>query len=239
MLKCQKTKGKNMQKLISKVSLLKVGKIQTTKLKESKRGELVTAMKKIPIEKSYLKKDGFSDDEVADRVHHGGEFKAIFFMSSLTYQKINEALHVELGYENEASLGENILVRNIVEDDVCVGDIWQIGEAVVEISQPREPCWKLSASTDIKDMTKFIFQRGLTGWYGKVLQEGEIKKDDDIILKSRGYKNLTISKLNTLMIKNPDNIIMQEAINCPKLGTPFKNALKRRYKGNEEFVYQV
>lgn len=230
-----------MEKVISKVSFLKVGKISVTKLEKSKRNELTTAMKKNPILKSYLSKSGFLDDEVADNIHHGGKNKAVFFMSSLTYNKINETLHVSLSYENEASLGENILVENIAEDDVCVGDIWQIGEALIEISQPRQPCWKLSASTNIKQMTKFIFKSGLTGWYGRVLNEGEIKKDDDIVLKSKGFENLTISKLNTLML-NPlsDEKTTKEALDCAKLGTPFKVALKKRYKvkDNKQFNYQ-
>lgn len=223
-----------MQKIISKVSLLKVGKINTENSEIQKNKEYKSAIKKAPINSSFLTKTGFKDDEVADRIHHGGENKALFFMSSITYKTINEVLNVNLTYDNISCMGENILVENIDENDVCIGDIWQIGNALIQITQPRQPCWKLSASTNIKQMTKFIFQSGLTGWYAKVLKEGEIKTNDDIILISRLHEDLSIKNLNLLML-NPkaNDDLMQKAINCNDLGKPFKTALEKRYNSDD------
>lgn len=227
--------------IISKVLYLKVGKPSITKLKNQKRKELFSSIKKKPIEKSFLTKTGFKDDVVADTLHHGGENKALFFFSLHTYEKINKALKSSLSYNKTAVLGENILVNNIDEESVCVGDIWQIGETIVQITQPRQPCWKLSANTSIKEMTKFVFETGLTGWYAKVLKEGNISKNDNIILQEKGYENLSIKKLNILIV-NPmlDVEVTKEALECDDLGLAFKQSLQKRYtlkEADEQFSY--
>lgn len=228
-------------KIISKVELLKVGKITQKKLQNQKRDLLISAIEKFPIKKSYLSKTKFVDDDFADKTHHGGEDKAVFFMSSLTYDKINRDLNTDLTYEKNASLGENILVKNIDESSVFLGDIWQIGDAIVQISQPRQPCWKLSANVDKKEMTKFIFKNGLTGWYARVLQVGEIKTGDDIVLKTRIYEHLSILDLNLALV-NPKNYtkLIKEALNAKELGKAFKTSLYKRYKFDdiEQFEYQ-
>ena len=107
----------------------------------------------------------------------------------------------------------------------------KIGQTKIQITQPRQPCWKLSANTNQKNMTKFIFDSGLTGWYAKVLQEGNISVDDEVILEKRTYPNLNIEKLNQLII-NPmlDEKLTLEALNCAELGKVFMESLSKRYK---------
>ena len=80
-------------------------------------------------------------------------------------------------------------------------------------------------------MTKIIFQSGLTGWYAKVLEEGFITVNDNLILEKRDYSNISIKKLNKLII-NPlyDEKIMEEALSCKELGKPFYKSLFQRYK---------
>lgn len=221
-----------MSQIISKVSALKVGKVVSKKLQNQKRSELISAINKSPIASSYLSKTGFKDDEVADHKHHGGENKALFFMSNLTYKKISEQMDVS--FCDKMNLGENILVENLCEDDVCVGDVWQIGEALVQISQPREPCWKLSANSDKKQMTAFIFKSGLTGWYAKVLKEGKIKKGDDIIFISRQNADFTIAKLNALMCDPLKDVAMtKSALEFSPLGEAFRLSLEKRYRAKD------
>ena len=122
-------------------------------------------------------------------------------------------------------------MSQVCEKDICIGDVLKIGQTKIQITQPRQPCWKLSANTNQKNMTKFIFDSGLTGWYAKVLQEGNISVDDEVILKKRTYPNLNIEKLNQLII-NPmlDEKLTLEALNCAQLGKAFMESLSKRYK---------
>lgn len=215
----------------SKVLYLKVGKVEKIPLEDTKRKELISAIKKYPIKKAFLTKIGFKEDEQADLVHHGGENKALFLFSKKTYEKISKECNINFEIDEMAYFGENLILSNVSEEDICIGDIYEIGESQIQITQPRQPCWKLSANTNQKNMTKFIFDSGLTGWYAKVLQEGNISVDDEVILEKRTYPNLNIEKLNQLII-NPmlDEKLTLEALNCAQLGKAFMESLSKRYK---------
>lgn len=217
--------------ILSKVLFLKVGKVTTKKLQNHPKGELISAIKKEPIQKSYLTKTGFIDDSQGDLLHHGGENKALFLIGDKTYESINKEFGDIYSYNGIANFGENLVLENLQEDDICVGDILSIGEAIVQITQPRQPCWKLSASTEKQNMTKFIFKSGFTGFYAKVLKEGVIAKNDEVILEKRVNESLKISTLNRLIL-NPlfNEKITLEALECEDLGPAFKKSLKKRYE---------
>ena len=165
---------------IARVLFIKVGKVTTTILENSKRKELTSGIKKYPVQNAFLTKTGFLDDEQGDLEHHGGENKALFMFSQKTYEEINKECKIDLNIDEVSHFGENIIFSNISENDICVGDIYQLGEVKIQITQPRQPCWKLSANTNKKEMTKFIFQSGLTGWYAKVLIEGAVCVNDEL-----------------------------------------------------------
>ena len=215
----------------SKVLYLKVGKVEKIPLEDTKRKELISAIKKYPIKKAFLTKIGFKEDEQADLVHHGGENKALFLFSKKTYEKISKECNINFEIDEMAYFGENLILSNVSEEDICIGDIYEIGESQIQITQPRQPCWKLSANTDEISMTNFIFNSGLTGWYAKVLEEGIISQNDEVILEKRAYPNLNIKKLNQLII-NPmlDEKLTLEALNCAQLGNAFMESLSKRYK---------
>ena len=224
-----------MNEKISNVLYVKVGKVSTTKLENNKRNELVSGIKKYPVSKAYLTKTGFREDEQGDLLHHGGENKALFLFSAITYKKINSYFNNSFDMTDMAYFGENLILSNICEEDICIGDILKIGQTKVQITQARQPCWKLSANTNQKEMTKFIFDSGLTGWYAKVLEEGFICQNDDVILEKRVNPTLNIKKLNELII-NPmsDESLTIEALNCKELGKAFFESLSKRYKLKEK-----
>ncbi len=231
-----------MSETVCEVLYVKVGQVKTTPLENSARKELVTGMKKHPVPHAYLTKTGFDSDAQADLEHHGGENKALFCMDTQTYQTINTLCQTDFAYDEVAHFGENLIISNVVQKEICVGDIYTIGEAVVQVTQPRQPCWKLSASTNVKKMTAVIFQHGLTGWYSKVLKEGTVRQNDTMVLQERAYPNLNIELLNQLII-NPlvNEDVTLEALACEELGKPFKESLQKRYdsKGeDEQFAYQ-
>ena len=224
-----------MNEKISNVLYVKVGKVSTTKLENNKRNELVSGIKKYPVSKAYLTKTGFREDEQGDLLHHGGENKALFLFSSITYKKINSYFNNSFDMTDMAYFGENLILSNICEEDICIGDILKIGQTKVQITQARQPCWKLSANTNQKEMTKFIFDSGLTGWYAKVLEEGFICQNDEVILEKRVNPTLNIKKLNELII-NPMSYesLTIEALNCKELGKAFFESLSKRYKLKEK-----
>ena len=226
---------------IADVLFLKVGIVTTTALLDNKREELISGIKKSPVNSSYLTKTGFKDDSQGDTLHHGGENKALFLFCASTYEKINSSFDNKFDMTETAFFGENLLLSQVSEEDICVGDILKIGQTIVQITQPRQPCWKLSANTNEKNMTRFIFNSGLTGFYAKVLEEGNISQNDEVILEKRNHPNLSIKKLNEIIV-NPmsDEKLTLEALDCSDLGRAFYNSLKKRYdlkEKDDQFSY--
>ncbi len=214
-----------MNKIISKILSLKIGKGKELKNKEK---VIQSAINKTTVEEAYLTDIGFKGDDQVHKEYHGGPNKAILFYSSLTYDKVNEVLNINLDYKDISPLGENLLVSDITEDDICVGDILKLGVAVVQVTQPREPCNVLNINTKTKEMLKTVIKYGYTGWYAKVLEEGIVKQTDSVELVERIYPNLTIKKLNEAKANPKENLdFIQEAVSCEVLGTPFKKALEK------------
>ena len=224
-----------MSKKIANILYVKVGVVTRTTLINNKREELISGIKKNPISSSYLTKTGFKDDFQGDLLHHGGENKALFLFCASTYEKINSFYNNKFDMTKTAFFGENLILSHVSEEDICIGDVLKIGQARVQITQPRQPCWKLSANTDEKNMTNFIFNSGFTGFYAKVLDEGIISQNDEVILEKRSHLNLSIKKLNELIL-NPmsDEKLTLEALDCSSLGRAFYNSLKKRYELKEK-----
>ena len=220
---------------IANILYVKVGIVTTTKLENSKRTELISGIKKYPVPKAYLLKTGFKEDFQADLLHHGGVNKALFLFSSLTYEKINSYFNNNFDMKNMAFFGENLILSQVCEKDICIGDVLKIGQTKIQITQPRQPCWKLSANTNQKQMTKFIFDSGYTGWYAKVLKEGTICKDDEMRFIKRQEPDLSIKLLNKLIVNPSLNMsLAKKAIQSEFLGKPFKESLEKRYKLKEK-----
>lgn len=213
--------------MTSKVLFLRVGKIEEV---SNLNKTITSAINKKNISSSYLTKIGFSDDEQANKKYHGGENKAVLFFSTTTYEKIQQELNTILDYETTSLLGENILVKELNEENVCVGDVYKLGEAIIQVTQPREPCNSLSINSNNPNMLKCVYENGYTGWYAKVLEEGDLKVSDEISLINRVHPKLTISYLNKV-IKEPKKFPAEiESIKeCSELGTPFKEEILKRF----------
>ena len=175
--------------------------------------------------------DGIKNDEVSDRVHHGGEYKAVFANSYQNYPKWEKFLDVnslEFG-----ALSENLTIDSLNEDDVCIGDIHQIGSVVLEVTQPREPCWKIGQKHHNKKFTKYIYDSGETGWYYKILEEGQFQTKDKVILLRKDVHSITISKANNIL-KNPKESYedTNQLLNHSALGVAFFNSINKNLDKN-------
>ncbi len=213
--------------IISKVVSLQIGKIRTIKDDTMKEKQWITGSYKEPVSNIRdVSFDGFIDDEVSDLVHHGGEHKAIFANSLLNYSKWEEYLDTKLTY---GALAENLTLDNIDEEDVCIGDIHKIGTVTLEVSQPREPCWKISKKHNNKTFTKNIYDTGRTGWYYRVLEEGQIKQNDTVEFLRRIENPITILKANEVLRNPQANIeLANQLTNLDVLGEPFRKSLNKK-----------
>ena len=97
------------------------------------------------------------------------------------------------------AFGENISTIGMTEIDVCIGDVFRVGTLQLQISQGRQPCWKLNARFDVSDMAYRVQKTGRTGWYYRVLQVGRIEPGDEIELIERPQPEWPLSRLISLL----------------------------------------
>lgn len=169
--------------------------------------DIITGLCKRPVfAPLYLTKLGFEGDGVADLKHHGGADKAVCVYSIDHYPYWKKILGITL---YPPAFGENLSVSNFHENNICIGDIFQLGTAVAQVSQPRQPCKTLAARYGRNDMLKLVVDSGRTGCYFRVLQEGTVKKGDKLIIMERDSHKITVSFANQIFHhdrKNPDGI---------------------------------
>ena len=124
--------------------------------------------------------NGFADDEQADLSVHGGLEKAVHHYAADHYCKWRSELGEPAVGFAPGGFGENISTEGITEADICIGDVLALGSAIVEVSQGRQPCWKLNAHTGVPSMAALFQKTVRTGWYYRVLEAGEVRIGDTI-----------------------------------------------------------
>ena len=156
--------------------------------------EFLTGIRKHPVAgEVFLSRQGFEGDGVGDQKHHGGEDKAVCVYSHDHYTYWGPVLGIPMP---GAAFGENLTVAGMTEADVCVGDVYGIGTAVVQVSQPRQPCGTLAARYNRPDLVKLVVDSGRTGFYFRVLTEGRVRAGDVITLIERDRRSVSIAFAN-------------------------------------------
>lgn len=182
-------------------------------------------------DKIWLGKNGLTGDEVADKKNHGGPEKAVFAYPTAHYTYWKKELDIEIGV---GAMGENIAITPTEEDAISIGDTYQFGEAIIQVSQPRRPCWKPARRFRIVDFALRIQNTGRTGWYFRVLQEGFVQENQELTLIERPYPKWTITKCNEVMYVKKDDIdLAKELYQCEYLAPNWKRSLEKRIAGEK------
>jgi MOSC domain-containing protein YiiM len=182
------------------------------------RGELVTTgIFKEPIyHRTKLRKLNLDGDKQADLTVHGGVDKAVYSYPEEHYRFWQKELPDM--YLSWGMFGENFTTEGLFEDNVNIGDQFQIGTAIVIATQPRMPCYKLGVKFGRMDMIKRFLTSGLTGIYFKVLQEGEVGAGDVIELIRRDDNNVTVKDVVRIYTVDKEDVkTMERAIKIKDL----------------------
>ncbi len=172
----------------------------------------------------WLGYEGFRSDEQADRKHHGGPEKAVCVYSAEHYPYWQETL--DMPDLPHGAFGENLTIQGLLETEVCIGDHFSLGEAEVQVSQPRQPCWKLARRWQVKDLTARVEKTGLTGFYFRVIRHGHVQPGDVLRLVDRPFPQWTIQRCNEIMHHSKqDTAAAGELASCPLLSSSWKDSL--------------
>lgn len=158
---------------------------------------LETGIYKMPVDGAVqLHTNGFVGDGQADLKHHGGPDKAVCAYPIEHYSYWEKQLGKKLEY---SAFGENITTAGLLETDVCIGDVYEIGTTVLQVSQPRYPCFKISQKHGPADLPAQVLDTRYSGFYLRVLREGKISTGDAIVKKEDGAGGASVAHVLHLM----------------------------------------
>ncbi len=176
-------------------------------------------------------------DGQADLVHHGGPDKAVLAYSGDHYAYWRQALsNPSLPY---GAFGENLTMAGQTEAEVCIGDTWQIGDGgdgvILQVSQPRQPCWKLARRWRVKTLALQVQEAGYTGWYLRVLREGVVAAGMPVTLLERPCPQWTVGRANRVMhVDKHDLAAAAELASLPLLARSWQSTLLQRAERSHE-----
>lgn len=173
---------------------------------------------------------GFSGDAQGDRVRHGGPDKAVHHYA-LDHAP---AWRAELSslpdfVDRPGAFGENLSTRGLTEAEVCIGDVWRAGTALLQVSQGRQPCWRLNARFGVPDMARRVQASGRTGWYYRVLESGRVASGDALRLAERPHPGWPVTRLvRVFYVDRLDRAALAEIAALPPLAPSWRTLATRR-----------
>ena len=170
-----------------------------------------TGIFKYPVnEPIYLRKEDVKKDTVINRKHHGGIHKACYLFSSDHYPYWKK-LYPDLKWD-WGMFGENLTVDGLNEAEIRIGDMYKVGTALAQVSQPREPCYKLGVRFGSQAVLKQFIAHGYPGTYVRILEEGTVKAGDEFILMEQSDNSLTVQQFYQLLyMKEKDTDLVKLA----------------------------
>ena len=194
---------------------------------ETPRGIVLTSIFKQPVEgRVAVRGNNLEGDRQSDLTVHGGPNKAIYAYASEHYPYWASELQREL---TPGNFGENLTTEGLLEEDVGIGDRYRVGSAVLRVTQPRMPCFKLTVRFDLPSIVKLFWNSGFPGIYFGVVEEGEIGAGDAIELLDRDPAGVTIADvMRVFKGESDDEKLVDRVLAAPLSGSWKQEILERR-----------
>jgi len=189
--------------------------------------EVLSGIVKTPVSTQvFLSFTGLTGDGQADLVHHGGPDKALCVYDYSRYPALEQLMDRRLDW---GAFGENLTVAGCPEELIRIGDVFELGEAVVQVSQPRQPCFKLGARYDYKELPVYFQESGHTGFYFRVLREGEIGPGSTFRRVTTDETSMTVMEANRIMHQGKqDAAAMRSLLTISALSDSWRETLLKR-----------
>ena len=180
----------------------------------------------------WLSTTHLEGNQQADTENHGRLDQAVLLYAAAHYP----AWRAELGRPEigPGGFGENFTVAGLSEATACVGDTYAIGEALIQVTGPRYPCWKIERRWGVAGLTARVAATGRTGWYCRVVREGLVEPGMPVALVERPYPEWTVALVNDFgHRRNKDLATAQALAACPLLNGWWQRLVVRRAMGHE------
>jgi MOSC domain-containing protein YiiM len=166
-------------------------------------------------------------DGQADLKNHGGVDKAVLAYDADHYPKWRHELGMpDMPY---GAFGENLSIVGWSEESLCIGDILRMGTVVFEVSQPRQPCWKLARRWRMHGLTGLVVRNGRSGWYLRVLEQGWIEAPTPVTLIERPNPAWSIARANEILHHRKTHLpLTLQLADVPRLADSWVEELRER-----------
>jgi ferredoxin-NADP reductase/MOSC domain-containing protein YiiM len=185
-----------------------------------------TAVWKAPVQgRRMVRRLNIDGDGQGDLVGHGGEHRAVFVYQIASYRYWREDLgRNDFSY---GQFGENFTVDGLPDDAVCIGDRFQIGSALLEVTQPRVTCYRVGIRMNEPQMAALLVAHGKPGFYLRVLEEGEAEAGDEIVQVAAGPERMSVAEVSALLYK-PDHpkVELEKALRIPALSGGWRDSFR-------------
>lgn len=182
--------------------------------------------KSVQMGQIWLRRLGLQGDAQADRNAHGGPHRAIYCYAHENYSY----WAAQLGRRDfrYGQFGENLTTLGVLESQACIGDIYRIGGALIQVSQPRVPCYKLADKMGSEGFEKTFLAANRPGFYARVLQEGRVEAGEPIALVERDPAGLTVTQVNAaLYLDKSDRATAQRAVKTAALSPGWRASFEK------------
>ena len=194
---------------------------------EGQRSGIVKQRRDGPVRVERL---GLVGDEQADTRVHGGPEKAVHHYAADHYPQLARSFATATTPFAPGSLGENLSSLGLTEVNVHIGDVYRAGTVVLQVSQPRSPCWKINHRFGNERLSRFIANQRITGWYYRVLEAGVLEAGDRLELLDRQAAAWSIDQFWQIqMAHRPDLAALAGLMANPGLAPEWQQRLAHRH----------
>ncbi|MFN8257456.1 MAG: MOSC domain-containing protein [Bacteroidales bacterium] len=195
--------------------------------------DVQTGIYKKPVMHSiFLGENDVSKDNVIDRKHHGGKDKACYIFSVEHYNYWKK-IYPELDWD-WGMFGENLTVSGLDEANLFIGDILKVGEAVVQVSQPRQPCFKLGVRFGNQAIVKQFVKYGYSGAYLRIIEKGNVNTGDKLEIIQKQNHQFSVQKIFNLLYTSqmPDKKVIDNILKLDTLAESCKKDLLKHFNAS-------
>ena len=215
-----------------KIETLQIGRPaeHTSTIADGKESKWVSSIWREAVAgRVFLGRTDLAGNTQADLKNHGGPDKAVCCYAAEHYASWRSSLSLSDTEFGHGAFGENFTLTDAAEDAVCLGDIYTVGTAKVQVSQPRMPCWKVGRRWEREGLPGEMTATGRTGFYLRVLEEGEVGTGDTLALIERSMHDHTVAFLNDALYVHKTDPVQDEALSrLPLLAEAWRRTFRRR-----------
>jgi len=193
---------------------------------ETPQGIVLTSIFKSPVERVTARNHNLSGDRQSDLSVHGGPYKAVYAYPHEHYKYwASELPDHKL---TPGNFGENLSIEGLTEEQAHIGDQFRIGSAILEVTQPRMPCFKLALRFGRRDMVKRFWRSGRSGFYLSIAQEGELAPGDEIERLTTQPDSVSVADVVRLFKGETDDEDLYQRAMRSSLSGSWKQGIRER-----------